>query len=245
VIVQTETAAGPIYTLYGHLGPSQMLAVDTEIKPGQIIGEVASRKYNETFGLPYNPHLHLEIMSRRANLKKAGPLGGWSSNIEHRANPETFDINNPEFPYEDGGPPPHPGRNGLGTKPPSSIGPPLDLTPHGLPPTPRGRFAPRSTDPTGRLYFNPESSPRQFGPFTLPGPGNSLTDILGPRNGNPGGSSIPIVSTPGQFGNDGGSPPGVVPQSIDGNAANQTGGNDIGGVWTTAQQYISGQPARM
>lgn len=75
VIVQTETAAGPIYTLYGHLGPSQMPAVDTEIKPGQIIGEVASRKYNETFGLPYNPHLHLEIMSRRANPKKAGPLG--------------------------------------------------------------------------------------------------------------------------------------------------------------------------
>jgi hypothetical protein len=70
-------------------------------------------------------------------------------------------------------------------------------------------------------------------------------DILAPRDGNPGGSSIPIVATPGQFGSDGGSPPSAVPQPINGNAANQTGGNDIGGVWTTAQQYMSGQPARL
>jgi hypothetical protein len=95
------------------------------------------------------------------------------------------------------------------------------------------------------LYFNPQTSPRQFGPFTLPGPGSSGTDISAPRNGNPAGSSIPIVSTPGQFGNDDGSAPGAALQPINGNAADQTGGNDIGGVWTTARQYMNGQPARM
>jgi hypothetical protein len=132
-------------------------------------------------------------------------------------------------------------------QPPSSIGPPLELRRRGLraPPTPVGKIVPGSTGATGQLYFNPPSSPRQFGPFTLPGADNSPMDILAPRDGNPGGSSIPIVATPGQFGSDGGSPPSAVPQPINGNAANQTGGNDIGGVWTTAQQYMSGQPARM
>jgi murein DD-endopeptidase MepM/ murein hydrolase activator NlpD len=258
VIVKTETATGPIFTLYGHLGPNRMPAVDAEIKPGQIIGEVASRKYNETFKLHYNPHLHLEIINHRANLNATGDLGGWSSDITHRANPETFDINDPKFPYESIGAPPHPGRNSPGAKPPalsppaarvapnSPLGPPLDLTPHGLPPTPRGGFGSSPLDPLGALHFNPQPSPQQFGPFTLPSPNSSGTDISASRNGNPMGSSIPIVSTPGQFGNDlGNAPPGASLQPTNGNAADRTGGNDIGGVWTTAQQYISGQPARM
>lgn len=133
-------------------------------------------------------------------------------------------------------------------QPPSSIGPPLELRRRGLraPPTPVGKIVPGSTGATGQLYFNPPSSPRQFGPFTLPGADNSPMDILAPRDGNPGGSSIPIVSTPGQFGNDlGNAPPGASLQPTNGNAADRTGGNDIGGMWATAQQYISVQPARM
>src|SRR5882757_2439017 len=191
VIVKTETATGPIFTLYGHLGPNRMPAVDAEIKPGQIIGEVASRKYNETFKLHYNPHLHLEIINHRANLNATGDLGGWSSDITHRTNPETFDINDPKFPYESTGAPPHPGRNSPGAKPPalsppaarvapnSPLGPPLDLTPHGLPPTPRSRSGSSPLDPLGALHFNPQPSPQQFGPFTLPGPHSSETDISG------------------------------------------------------------------
>jgi hypothetical protein len=129
-------------------------------------------------------------------------------------------------------------------KPPSSIGPPLDLTPHGLPPVPDDRFR-RRYDPTGSLYFNPQPSPRQFGPFTLPGPGSSGTDISAPRNGNPASSSVPIISTPGQIGSDDSSVPGAALQPINGNAADRTGGNDIGGMWTTARQSMSGQPGQM
>jgi hypothetical protein len=52
--------------------------------------------------------------------------------------------------------------------------------------------------------------------------------------------SIPIGATPGQIG----SAPGAALQPINGNAADPTG-NSIGGVWTAAQQYMSGQQARM
>lgn len=128
--------------------------------------------------------------------------------------PETFDVNNnPNFTYESPGAPPDPGRNG----PPSEFR---------NPPTPGGGYLPSPTDATGRLYSNLQSSPRQFGPFTLPVPGNSPTDILVPRNGNSGSSSIPAYSTQGQIGN--GSGPSPALQPINGNAANPTG-NDIGG----------------
>jgi hypothetical protein len=256
VIVRTDTAAGPIYALYGHLGPNGLPAADTEIKPGKILGEVASREYNETFGLHYNPHLHLEIISNKAQPARVGRMGGVSSDIIHRANPETFDINDPRFPYENEGPPPRPAQKGVAAKPsdspplagptapiappgrpparptgapaqkPSSrIGAPLDLTPQ-LPPT--DGYAPQPAsppDPTGSLYFSPQPSPPQFGPFTWPGAGNSRTDRLGPPNGF-------------------GGVPGTARQSIDGDAADQTG-NDSGGVWTTAQQYMAGQTGRM
>jgi hypothetical protein len=144
--------------------------------------------------------------------------------------PEKFDVNsNPKFPYESTGARPDPGRNG----PPSEFRNPS---------TPGDGYLPSPPDATGRLYSNPQSPPRQFGPVTLPAPGNSPTDILGPRNSNSGSSSIPAYSTQGQIGN--GSGPGPALQPINGNAANPTG-NDIGGAWTTAQQYMSGQPGRM
>jgi hypothetical protein len=130
VIVETKTATGSFYTLYGHLGPNGLPKVakdgepPTQIKPGQTIGEVASRAYNETFGLHYNPHLHLEIIDGRLQLNPVGPLGVMSSDLTFRANPETFDINNPNFPYEITGRPPKPGAaavsDGKNATPPSS-----------------------------------------------------------------------------------------------------------------------------
>jgi hypothetical protein len=130
-------------------------------------------------------------------------------------------------------------------KPRSNVGQPLDITPFQFrnPPAPGGGFGP-PPDPTGSLYFSPQPPPRQFGPFTVPGPGGSGTDILGPRNGIAGKSSIPMVSAPGQVGN--GRAPAAPSQPINGNAADQAGGgHDIGGVWTTARQYMGGQAGRM
>jgi hypothetical protein len=67
-------------------------------------------------------------------------------------------------------------------------------------------------------------------------------DIFGPRNGSPGNSSVPAYSTPGPFGN---GSSGAAVQPINGVAADQAGSDDgIGGVWTTAQQYMGGQAGR-
>ena len=116
VVIETKTAKGSVYTLYGHLGPNGLPkatnadGTPTVIQPGQAIGEVASRAFNETFKLHYNPHLHLEIIDGNAPVKKAGNFGIMSSDLTYRANPETFDINNPQFPYENTGHPPKPGQ---------------------------------------------------------------------------------------------------------------------------------------
>jgi hypothetical protein len=159
-----------------------------------------------------------------------GPLGGQG--------PASPNRQQPTLPADRFRPPPT-------AMPRSNVGPPLDLTPFQFrnPPASRGGFGP-PPDPTGSLYFSPQSPPRQFGPFTLPGPGSSGTDIPAPRNGNPGNSSIPVYSAPGQAGS--GTAPAAAPQTINGNAADQAGGgNDIGGVWTTARQYISRQTGRV
>jgi hypothetical protein len=209
VIVETQTADGPIYTLYGHLGPNGMPEAKARIEPGQPIGEVASKAFNETFGLHYNPHLHLEIISDKADIKRTGALNTWSSDLTHRANPETFDINHPKFPYEITGRPPKPGVSpsapleqkpygpklplpqvtpGNSMQPPSSKpslnrNGPLDIRP------PQFRGAPVSggggVPPPPRfgspIYFGEPSSPRQTGPFTLPAP-----DRPGSGTGNGG-----------------------------------------------------------
>ena len=126
-------------------------------------------------------------------------------------------------------------------KPRSDVGPlPRRTPPARTPPASDGGLGLR-LDGTGSLYFSPPSSPRQFGPFTPPGPGSSGTDILGPRNDSPRYSSIPMVWAPGQVGN--GTAPSAAPQAINGNPADRAGGG--GGVRTTARQYISGQAGRM
>ena len=128
-------------------------------------------------------------------------------------------------------------------KPRSNVGPPLDITPFQFrnPPTPGGEYGPRP-DPTGSLYFSPQPAHRQFGPFTVPGPGSSETDVRAARTGSSGNSSIPMVSAPSRAGN--GTAPAATPQTI--NAADQAGGdNDIGGAWASARQYMGGQAGRM
>jgi hypothetical protein len=101
-------------------------------------------------------------------------------------------------------------------------------------------------DPTGGLYFNSPSPPRQFGPFTLPIPESPRTDIPDSRIGHLASSAMPISLTPGQGGQDAGAAPGAFRPSIDFGAAVQAGGrNGIGGVWTTAQRDIGGQTGRM
>jgi hypothetical protein len=184
------------------------------------------------------PHLHLEIIHGGAPLQRTAGLGLWSSDLQYRANPDTFDINRPDFPYLRSGSPPRPdmmpaapsARPPVRLSPPppempqSPVGPPLDIRPKlSKPQTPNSQGV--RPDPTGQLYFDPPSPSRPFGPFTWPDAGNSRTDRLGPQNGYGGG-------------------PGMARQSIDGDAADQTG-NDSDGVWTTARQYMAGQTGRM
>src|SRR5215831_1909220 len=57
VVIETKTAKGSVYTLYGHLGRDGLPRVrnadgtPTVIQVGQPIGEVATRAFNETFNL--------------------------------------------------------------------------------------------------------------------------------------------------------------------------------------------------
>jgi hypothetical protein len=47
-------------------------------------------------------HLHWEIISGRdVKIGASGKLGLYSSDLKHRTDPHTFDINRPVFPYED------------------------------------------------------------------------------------------------------------------------------------------------
>jgi hypothetical protein len=195
-----------------------------DVKRGQRIGTMG--------GVGAGGRVHLHVQSLQPGDASRTPLNPLKSLFEYLHPGEPVPALEPFAP-------PQVSRNPA-LKPPSNIGPPLDLRPHGLPPTPRGGSGSSPLDPLGPLHFNPQPSPRQFGPFTLPGPNSSGTDISAPRNGNPMGSSIPIVATPSQIG----SASGAVLQPINGNAANPTD-NDIGGAWTTAQQYMSGQPPRL
>ncbi|MBV8918387.1 M23 family metallopeptidase [Bradyrhizobium sp.] len=182
VVIRTETAKGPIYTLYGHLGPNGLPKVTNEdgthtvIQPGQPVGEVATRAFNETFNLHYNPHLHLEIISGKAILNPKANFGIISSDLTHRANPETFDINNPQFPYEIAGRPPKPGQ--------APANSPF-VTPS-RPPLPQGalRASPASPAPTQLSPGMP--IPGAGGPSSIGGP-DGPTPLV-----PPGGSQVPL-----------------------------------------------------
>ncbi|MGY4307192.1 hypothetical protein ACVIJ6_004435 [Bradyrhizobium sp. USDA 4369] len=104
VIVRSVAPDGTtFYALYGHLGPGDLPIPGTDVVAGKpILGAViGSKEYVQSMsGLSTGPHLHREIISGNVRLKETGGLGLYSSQIKHRADPDTFDINHPSFPYE-------------------------------------------------------------------------------------------------------------------------------------------------
>ena len=112
VVVKSIAPDGtPFYELYGHLGPGPLPEPGADIAagkpiPGALIGETEYVKSKG--GISTGPHLHREIISGKVRLNPEGPLGLYSSEIEHKADPEAFDVNHPVFPYENHEPLPAP-----------------------------------------------------------------------------------------------------------------------------------------
>jgi murein DD-endopeptidase MepM/ murein hydrolase activator NlpD len=166
VIVESKAANGsPFYTLYGHLGPGPLPEPGAPVTAGKtILGAVGSEAYVNAFpgARIKGTHLHLEIIDGRAQLHKTGNLGLVSSDLTYRANPETFDIHNPTFPYESGGTPPRPAQNGVGAKPPAlaPTAPVAPNSPFGRPPT--GSNTPRASKPPSTIGPPLDITPFQF-----------------------------------------------------------------------------------
>jgi murein DD-endopeptidase MepM/ murein hydrolase activator NlpD len=101
VIVESIAPNGKVfYTLYGHLGADGLPAVGTDIKGGtSVLGTVGSEAFVNSFpgAKIKGSHLHLEIISGKAKIAREGSLGIVSSDVTHRADPETFNIGNPFF----------------------------------------------------------------------------------------------------------------------------------------------------
>jgi len=103
VVVQSTAADGStFYELYGHLGPGPLPVPGTDVSagnpiPGAVIG---SQSYVNSFpgANIEGSHLHREIISGNAPINSAENLGLVSSDVTYRANPNTFNINNPFFP---------------------------------------------------------------------------------------------------------------------------------------------------
>lgn len=114
VVVETKAPNGTVfYTLYGHLAPQDLPAPDTPIAAGQPIpGAFIGTKEDvqRLGGLSSGPHLHREIISSKVRLNRDSkqPFGLNSSDITYKADPDTFDINNPVFPYQNNEPKPPP-----------------------------------------------------------------------------------------------------------------------------------------
>jgi murein DD-endopeptidase MepM/ murein hydrolase activator NlpD len=112
VIVESIAPDGTrFYELYGHLGPGPLPAPGTEIAagqpiPGAVIGE--TKYVISQGGMSTGPHLHREIISAKKPLNAEGGLGLYSSEIRRKADPDTFDIDHPIFPYENSEPLPPP-----------------------------------------------------------------------------------------------------------------------------------------
>ena len=103
VIESTSPNGTKFYQLYGHLGPGPLADPDTPIKAGEPIpgAMVGSEAFVKQFANPNykGTHLHREIISQSAPINKTGSFGIYSSDRTYKADPDTFDINNPVFPY--------------------------------------------------------------------------------------------------------------------------------------------------
>ncbi|WP_410052078.1 M23 family metallopeptidase [Bradyrhizobium sp. SZCCHNS30592] len=107
VVVESVAPDGTKFrALYGHLGPGDLPEPGTPIAAGQPIpgAVIGTKDYVQSMGgLSTGPHLHREIISGNAHLKADGSFGIYSSEVDHKADPDTFDISHPFFPYEQQG----------------------------------------------------------------------------------------------------------------------------------------------
>ena len=107
VVVETVAPDGTKFrALYGHLGPGDLPEPGTPIAAGQPIpgAVIGTKDYVQSMGgLSTGPHLHREIISGNVRLNPDGPFGIYSSEVDHKADPDTFDIGHPFFPYEQQG----------------------------------------------------------------------------------------------------------------------------------------------
>jgi murein DD-endopeptidase MepM/ murein hydrolase activator NlpD len=191
VVIKTTAPDGtPFYQLYGHLGPGPLPAPGTSIEAGKQIpgAEVGTTQYvHQMGGISSGPHLHREIISGKVKLNPNGPLGVISSDITHKADPDTFDINNPVFPYQPQGallPPPQKKQGNAAPKTqPQQAGPSLQKV---VPPA--GNLGPDPKLPRGRIDISP-------GTMSPLAPGMAIPGTLGPTStGGPSGST-PLVPT--------------------------------------------------
>lgn len=190
VVVKSSAADGtPFYKVYAHLGPGPLPAPGTAIEadqpiPGAVIG---TKEYVQRMGgLTSGPHLHREIISGRAplNADSNKPFGIYSSDITYRADPDTFDINHPVFPYQNGEPKPPLQPRAVVTSPrPSQVRPPASGS------------APSTQDP--RIESAPRPSngmavPDATGPTSLGGP-NGPAPLQPPVRSRGAANSVPAV----------------------------------------------------
>jgi hypothetical protein len=196
VVVKSSAADGtPFYKVYAHLGQGPLPAPGTPIEadqpiPGAVIG---TKEYVQRMGgLTSGPHLHREIISGRAplNADPNKPFGIYSSDITYRADPDTFDINHPVFPYQNGEPkPPLQPRAAVTSPRPSQVRPPASGS------------APSTQDPRIESSPNPFTGmivPDAVGPTSLGGPNGpaplqSPVRSRAPANSTPAADPLPSL----------------------------------------------------
>jgi len=189
VVVESVAPDGTTFrALYGHLGPGDLPEPGTPIAAGQPIpgAVIGTKDYVQSMGgLSTGPHLHREIISGNAPLKAAGRFGIFSSEVDHKADPDTFDISHPFFPYEQQGQQSAPrSKSGASTQAPGSdrtvISPPI--APSDSPQMP-GMPIPGAEGPTS---IGGPGGPQPVVPPALPPawPRNPLRGrgVLGPLN---------------------------------------------------------------
>jgi len=186
VVVESTAPDGtPFYELYGHLGPGPLPAPETEIVAGEPIpgATIGTKEYVQSTmgGLTSGPHLHREIISGKVRLNRHGGLGVYSSQIEHKADPEMFDINHAMFPYENHEPlpPPVPPDRSRNSAMPQPVGP-ATSSPSEL----DARSSPTTHDLPASQLSPGMPIPGAVGPTSIGGP-NGPTPVVPPASSPP------------------------------------------------------------